>query len=114
MRSPAWTAAASADEPTEPDSTTSDPATSDPAAQTEEVIQTEEVVVSATKTPVPVSQVTSAVEVITEQDMKKQNIRDRRACASVSSRSRERFRAVDQAQRSTREFVEQVRVRRWC
>jgi vitamin B12 transporter len=54
-----WTAAAFADEPIEP----------------EPVLQTEEVVVSATKTPVPVSQVTSAVEVITEQDMKKQNIR---------------------------------------
>ncbi len=68
--SPAWVAAASADEPTKPD-----PAQSAPVAQTEEVIQTEEVVVSATKTPLPVSQVTSAVEVITEQDMKKQNIR---------------------------------------
>jgi vitamin B12 transporter len=33
-------------------------------------VQAEEVVVSATKTPVPVSQVTSAVEVITAQDMK--------------------------------------------
>lgn len=54
-----WTAAAFADEPIEP----------------EPVVQTEEVVVSATKTPLPVSQVTSAVEVITEQDMKKQNIR---------------------------------------
>ena len=63
--SPAWMAAASADEPAAPD----------PVAQNEEVIQTEEVVVSATKTPVPVSQVTSAVEVITAQDMKKQNIR---------------------------------------
>jgi hypothetical protein len=38
-------------------------------------VQAEEVVVSATKTPVPVTQVTSAVEVITAQDMKKQNIR---------------------------------------
>ena len=70
--SPVWIASASADEPTKPDSATSDPA---PSGQTEEVIQTEEVVVSATKTPVPVSQVTSAVEVITEQDMKKQNLR---------------------------------------
>ena len=58
--SPVWGGAASADEPTKPD-----PATSDPAAQTEEVVQAEEVVVSATKTPVPVSHVTSAVEVIT-------------------------------------------------
>ncbi|MCC2642928.1 MAG: putative Vitamin transporter BtuB precursor [Nitrospira sp.] len=50
---------ASAEEPDDPDA----------------VVQTEEVVVTATKTPLPVSQVTSAVEVITEQDMKKQNIR---------------------------------------
>jgi len=57
--SPIWTAAAVADEPPE----------SDP------VVQAEEVVVSATKTPLPVSQVTSAVEVITAQDMKRQNIR---------------------------------------
>lgn len=56
---PAWTVAVSAEEPVEP----------------EPVVETEEVVVSATKTPVPVSQVTSAVEVITEQDMKKQNIK---------------------------------------
>jgi len=49
-----------------------------PAAEAPEpvpIVETEEVVVSATKTPVPVSQVTSAVEVITAQDMKKQNIR---------------------------------------
>jgi vitamin B12 transporter len=51
--------AASAEEPVEPDP----------------VVQAEEVVVSATKTPVPASQVTSAVEVITAEDMKKQNIR---------------------------------------
>ena len=57
---PVWTAVASAEEPLEPDP----------------VVQAEEVVVSATKTPVPVSQVTSAVEVITAQDMKKQNIRN--------------------------------------
>ena len=56
---PIWTASASAEEPVEP----------------EPVVQAEEVVVSATKTPVPVSHVTSAVEVITAQDMKKQNIR---------------------------------------
>ena len=62
---PVWMAEASAGEPAKPD----------PAPETEEVVQTEEVVVSATKTPVPVSHVTSAVEVITEQDMKKQNIR---------------------------------------
>ncbi|MGB4895117.1 MAG: TonB-dependent receptor, partial [Nitrospira sp.] len=57
---PVWTAVASAEEPLEPDP----------------VVQAEEVVVSATKTPLPVSQVTSAVEVITSQDMKKQNIRN--------------------------------------
>ena len=56
---PIWTASASAEEPVEP----------------EPVVQAEEVVVSATKTPVPVSHVTSAVDVITAQDMKKQNIR---------------------------------------
>ena len=73
--SPVWVASVSADEPAKHDSAKSDPAKSDPAAHTEEVVQTEEIVVSATKTPVPVSQVTSAVEVITDQDMKKQNIR---------------------------------------
>lgn len=40
-----------------------------------EVIETREVVVSATKTEIPISQVTSAVEVITAEDMKKQNIK---------------------------------------
>lgn len=54
-----WTSEAWAEEPVEPDP----------------VVQAEEVVVSATKTPLPVSQVTSAVEVITAQDMKKQNIK---------------------------------------
>jgi vitamin B12 transporter len=43
-------------------------------------------VVSATKTPLPVSQVTSAVEVITAQDMKRQNIRSVAGRASVGSR----------------------------
>ena len=56
---PVWTAVATAGEPLEPDP----------------VVQAEEVVVSATKTPLPVTQVTSAVEVITAQDMKRQNIR---------------------------------------
>ena len=56
---PVWPAVAGAEEPDEP----------------EPVVQAEEVVISATKTPVPVTQVTSAVEVITAQDMKKQNIR---------------------------------------
>ncbi|GAB1723061.1 MAG: TonB-dependent receptor [Nitrospira sp. CR1.1] len=54
-----WTAAVFAEEPVEPES----------------IVQAEEVVVSATKTPVPTSQVTSAVDVITAQDMKKQNLR---------------------------------------
>ena len=40
-----------------------------------ESIETREVVVSATKTPIPISQTTSAVEVITAEDMKKQNLR---------------------------------------
>lgn len=44
-------------------------------AEAEPVIETREVVVSATKTPVPVSQVTSAVEVITEEDLKRRQIR---------------------------------------
>lgn len=56
---PVWTAVASAEEPVEP----------------EPIVLAEEVVVSATKTPVPASHVTSAVEVITAEDMKKQNIR---------------------------------------
>ncbi|MFM8552140.1 MAG: TonB-dependent receptor plug domain-containing protein [Nitrospiraceae bacterium] len=37
------------------------------------VVQTEEVVTSATKTPVPVSHLSSAVEVITAEEMKRQN-----------------------------------------
>jgi vitamin B12 transporter len=37
------------------------------------VVQTDDVVTSATKTPVPVSHVTSAVEVITAEEMKRQN-----------------------------------------
>ena len=44
-------------------------------ADQNDVIETREVVVSATKTPVPVTQLTSAVEVITAEDMKKQNLR---------------------------------------
>ena len=56
---PVWPAAVGAEERDEPES----------------VVQTEEVVISATKTPVPATQVTSAVEVITAQDMKKQNMR---------------------------------------
>jgi len=40
-----------------------------------DIIETPEVVVSATKTPVPVTQVTSAVEVITDEDLKGRQIR---------------------------------------
>jgi vitamin B12 transporter len=40
-----------------------------------DIIETPEVVVSATKTPVPVTQVTSAVEVITEEDLKGRQIK---------------------------------------
>ncbi|MGH7207114.1 MAG: TonB-dependent receptor plug domain-containing protein [Nitrospiraceae bacterium] len=39
------------------------------------VATTEEVVISATKTPLPLSQVTSAVEVITEEDLKRQKFK---------------------------------------
>lgn len=44
-------------------------------ADQDEVIETKEVVVSATKTPVPASQVTSSVEVITEEDLKRRQIK---------------------------------------
>jgi vitamin B12 transporter len=40
-----------------------------------DVIETREVVVSATKTPVPVTQLTSAVEIITEEDLKHRQIK---------------------------------------
>ena len=50
-------------------------ATAEELPEPDAVVQAEEVVVSATKTPLPVAQVTSAVEVITAQDMKRQNIR---------------------------------------
>lgn len=39
------------------------------------VVDTEEVVVSATKTPVPISQLTSAVEVITGEDLERRNVK---------------------------------------
>lgn len=45
------------------------------AGDAESVVETREVVVSATKTPVPVSQVTSAVEIITEEDLQKQKFK---------------------------------------
>ena len=40
-----------------------------------DTIETREVVVSATKTPVPVTQLTSAVEIITEEDLKRRQIK---------------------------------------
>ncbi|MEO5863814.1 MAG: TonB-dependent receptor plug domain-containing protein, partial [Nitrospiraceae bacterium] len=40
-----------------------------------DVIETREVVVSATKTPVPVTRLTSAVEVITEEDLKRRHVK---------------------------------------
>jgi vitamin B12 transporter len=45
------------------------------SADQTDVIETREVVVSATKTPVPVTQLTSAVEVITEEDLKRRQMR---------------------------------------
>jgi vitamin B12 transporter len=40
-----------------------------------DAIETREVVISATKTPVPVTQLTSAVDIITEEDLKSRKIR---------------------------------------
>ena len=44
-------------------------------AETEPILETREVVISATKTPVPVTQLTSAVEVITEEDLKRRQMK---------------------------------------
>ncbi|RMH08824.1 MAG: TonB-dependent receptor [Nitrospirae bacterium] len=44
-------------------------------SETDEVPTLQEIVVSATKTPVPVTQVTSAVEVFTEEDFKRRRIK---------------------------------------
>ena len=44
-------------------------------AETEPVLETREVVISATKTPVPVSHLTSAVEVITEADLQRRRVK---------------------------------------
>ena len=44
-------------------------------ADAEPVIETREVIVSATKTPLPISQVTSAVEVITGEDLERKKIK---------------------------------------
>lgn len=47
----------------------------DETATEEKPLKTEEVVVTATKTPLPISHVTSAVEVITEEDLKQQHLK---------------------------------------
>lgn len=44
-------------------------------AEAESILETKEVVISATKTPVPVSKTTSAVEVITEEQIQQRKIR---------------------------------------
>ncbi|MEK6763872.1 MAG: TonB-dependent receptor [Nitrospirota bacterium] len=44
-------------------------------AGTEPVLETKEVVISATKTPVPVTQVTSAVEVITGEELERRQVK---------------------------------------
>ncbi|MDN5940803.1 MAG: TonB-dependent receptor [Nitrospira sp.] len=44
-------------------------------AKTEPVLETREVVISATKTPVPVTQLTSAVEVITGEELERRNVK---------------------------------------
>jgi vitamin B12 transporter len=44
-------------------------------AKTEQVIETREVVISATKTPVPVTQLTSAVEVITGEELQRRQVK---------------------------------------
>lgn len=51
------------------------PAFGEEPAKTEQVVETREVVISATKTPVPVSHLTSAVEVITGEDLKRRQIK---------------------------------------
>jgi vitamin B12 transporter len=43
--------------------------------EAEHILETREVVISATKTPVPVTHLTSAVEVITEEDLKRRQIK---------------------------------------
>ena len=43
--------------------------------ETEQIIETREVVISATKTPVPVNQVTSAVEIITGEQMQQRKVK---------------------------------------
>ena len=48
---------------------------SEEPADTEPVLETREVVISATKTPVPVTHLTSAVEVITEEDLQRRRVK---------------------------------------
>jgi vitamin B12 transporter len=50
-------------------------AQAEPTRESEPVQQLEEVVVTAAKTPTPLSQVTSAVEVITEKELQTQNLK---------------------------------------
>src|SRR5512134_898079 len=45
------------------------------SADQTDIIETREVVVSATKTPVPVAQLTSAVEVITGEELERKKIK---------------------------------------
>ena len=44
-------------------------------AETQAVLETKEVVISATKTPVPVTQLTSAVEVITGEELERRQVK---------------------------------------
>ena len=44
-------------------------------AETEPILETREVIVSATKTPLPISQVTSAVQVITGEELERKKIK---------------------------------------
>jgi vitamin B12 transporter len=47
----------------------------DKTSAEDEPVEAKEVVVSATKTPLPIAQVTSAVEVITEEDLQKRHVK---------------------------------------
>lgn len=44
-------------------------------SETEPILETREVIVSATKTPIPISQVTSAIEVITGEELERKKIK---------------------------------------
>src|SRR5690348_11956394 len=69
--------AAAADDTTTIDQTErpSVPGNEGAAANQPETLETSEVVISATKTPVPVSQLTSAVEVITGEQMQQRKLK---------------------------------------